>query len=472
MRAALPAAAGLGVALQIALIATGLARPLLLAVSVVAVLVAVGAVWVLARRAVHAAGRERVAWTVVAVGTLLWMVGTALSLRTAIVRDIRPPPQPEALIGGTGAMLAMLCPIVGPSTSLPWRERLRMATEGGMAAAALFVPVWAFLLAPAYRHVGGVFTTVIAVAVCVQIITTAMSLVLLSRHQAHGPTAFTMLAAAFGVFGVTTVVYGAFVLTGRSNQMASVSALMTVGTFLLLAMGRYPMPADVPPWGGAATGRRAVLPYLPVLAAFPVAATQWFTGGFDGMLFATMSALFALILLRQFLVLGEVEKARAELQYQATHDHLTGLANRKLLYERAARWGRDRTPVALLLLDLDGFKQINDRFGHAVGDEVLVEVAGVLRAVIPERHTAARLGGDEFAVVLDPAPEVAEVAELGERIVAGIKACGRVGVSVGLAHEPTGRATLGMMLSNADAALYKAKAAGKGRVVLAPVALT
>jgi diguanylate cyclase len=378
-------------------------------------------------------------------------------------------------------MLALLCPAIGPSGALGWRERLRMAADAAMAAVALFIPAWTHLLAPAYRDVGGAFTTVIAIAVCVQISTTALSLVLLSRHQAHGTTAFTMLAAAFGVFGVTTVLYCAFALHGQSFQIASVSGLMTVGTFLLHAMSRYPMPADVPPWGGAPAGPRAALPYLPVLCAFPVVLAAWFTGAFDGVLLAALSVLSGLVLLRQFLalhsntrLLAEVELARAALQHQATHDHLTGLTNRTYLYGRAAHWISGNTPIALLLIDLDGFKQINDRFGHAAGDEVLVEVAEVLTGVVPEGHTAARLGGDEFAVVLDPAPALAEAAALGDRLVAGIKATGRVGASIGLAYEPAGRATLGSMLSDADAALYRAKAAGKGRTVLSaqpPVAL-
>ncbi|HWS38429.1 MAG TPA: GGDEF domain-containing protein [Actinoplanes sp.] len=473
MRAGLPAVAGFGVVSQVVLTVSGFWWPLLVAASVVAVVVAGAAVVVLARRVVGAAGRERLAWGLVAAGSVLWLVGTVLSLATAVRGEQSPPPQPEAIVGGLGAMLAMLCPILGPDAALPWRERLRMAADGAMAATAMFVPAWAYLLAPAYRDVGGLFTTIIAIAVCVQICTTAVSLVLLSRHRAGGTTAFTMLAAAFGVFGVTTVVYCSLVLRGVSEQMASVSALMTVGTCLLLRMGRYPMPTDVPPWGGAATGLRAGLPYLPVVCAFPVAVTCWFAGAFDGVLFAAMSVLFLLVLLRQFLalygnslLLAEVDRARADLQYQATHDHLTGLTNRKYLYERAAGWGRTGAPVALLLIDLDGFKQINDRFGHAVGDEVLVEVAGVLTTVVPPEHTASRLGGDEFAVVLEPAPSLAAATAAGERIVALVSAAGRVGASVGLAYEPAGRATLGSMLSDADAALYRAKATGKGRVVL------
>ncbi|GAA1593666.1 hypothetical protein GCM10009828_018410 [Actinoplanes couchii] len=464
------AVAGFGVASQVVLVSAGFPRPLLVIAGVVAVAVAAGAVWVLARRAAGATGRERLAWTLVAVGTLLWLVGTVLSLVTAIRGDQSPPPRPEAIIGGLGATLAMFCPIVGPGPALRRRERLRMVAEGAMAATAMFVPAWTYLLAPGYRDVGGLFTTLIAVAVCVQICTTAVSLVLLSRRRADGPTAFTMLAAAFGVFGITTVVYCGFVLRGASNQMASVSALMTVGTYLLLRMGRCPMPTDVPPWSGAATGIRAGLPYLPVLGAFPVAVTSWFTGAFDGVLFTAMAVLFLLVLLRQFLalygnslLLAEVGAARAELQYQATHDHLTGLTNRKYLYERATGWGRAGAPIALLLLDLDGFKQINDRFGHAVGDEVLVEVAAVLTAVVPAGHTASRLGGDEFAVVLEPAPPLAEAAAVGERIVALISAAGRVGASVGLAYEPAGRATLGSMLSDADAALYRGHRQGPRR---------
>ncbi|GAB7044520.1 MULTISPECIES: GGDEF domain-containing protein [Catenuloplanes] len=474
MRARLLSAAGLGVGLQAALIVTRFAQPLLITVNALAVVVATAALWLLGRRAVRARGRERVAWGTVAVAMLLWLPATVLNLRVALAGMAGEPHLPQLLLGTGGAGLVLLCLLVGPSASLPWRDRLRLTLDGAMAAAALFVPAWAYLLRPAYESAGRSLTTLIAVVVCTQLAALAFALVLLSRHR--GTNAFTMLAAASAVSAAASVTYCALIVHDRATELAAVGALSTLAAFMLIAMTWYPMP-ETAPWSGAPSGLSATLPYLPVLSAVAVTVLLRRSGGFDDTIFGAMCVVFGLVLLRQAValhsitvLLAEVEQKRAELQHRATHDDLTGLRNRSYLYERAAGWGR--APVSLLLLDLDGFKEINDRYGHATGDEVMVEVAGVLTALVPPHHTVARLGGDEFAVILEPSPPPVEAAKFGERLIAAITAKGRVGASLGLAYEPTGRTTLGMLLSDADAALYKAKAAGKGRVAVNMRAIT
>ncbi|GAB7045580.1 GGDEF domain-containing protein [Catenuloplanes indicus] len=470
MRARLLIVAGLGLGLQAALIVTGFAPPLLITVNALAIVAATAALWMLGRRAVRARGRERVAWGVLTAAMLLWLPATGLNLRVALTGMTERPHLlgPQLLLGTGGAGLVLLCLLVGPGTSLTWRDRLRLTLDGAMAAAALFVPAWAYLIRPASENIGRPVTTLIAVVVCTQLAALAFALVLLSRHR--GTNAFTLLAAASAVSGAASVTYCALIVHDRATELAAVAALSTLATFMLIAMTWYPMP-ETAPCNGAATGLAATLPYLPVLCAFTITVTLRRYGGFDDVIFATMCVVFGLVLLRQAValhsitvLLAEVEQQRTELQYQATHDHLTGLTNRSYLYQRAAGWGG--SPISLLLLDLDGFKEINDRFGHATGDEVIIEVATVLTALVPPHHTVARLGGDEFAVILEPSPPPVEAATFGERLIAAISAKGRVGASLGLAYEPTGRTTLGMLLSDADAALDKAKAAGKGRVAV------
>ncbi len=164
-----------------------------------------------------------------------------------------------------------------------------------------------------------------------------------------------------------------------------------------------------------------------------------------------------------------------ELSHQAFHDSLTGLANRALFrdrvdhaVERTARTGED---VAVLYVDLDGFKIINDSLGHDTGDAMLVQVAGRLEAAIRGGDTVARLGGDEFGVLVEPGPgarhrgeRVAEriLAALGEPIVIGGSPL-TVGASIGIA---VGHGGGDVLLRNADVAMYQAKAAGKRRWVL------
>jgi diguanylate cyclase (GGDEF)-like protein len=158
----------------------------------------------------------------------------------------------------------------------------------------------------------------------------------------------------------------------------------------------------------------------------------------------------------------EQGRAQDRLTYLADHDSLTGLVNRRVLNERLARDFRPRDDLALLYLDLDGFKAVNDEHGHAAGDAVLVEVARRIRAEVRDGDLAARLGGDEFAVLcqdLDPA-DAGELAERLRRAVSepilGAGATLHVGVSIGMAGA-AGCAHGDELLSRADAAMFKIK---------------
>jgi diguanylate cyclase (GGDEF)-like protein/PAS domain S-box-containing protein len=160
------------------------------------------------------------------------------------------------------------------------------------------------------------------------------------------------------------------------------------------------------------------------------------------------------------------------LHHEALHDSLTSLANRRLFAERvrhaAERTSRTGEELAVLFIDLDGFKQINDSAGHSAGDQVLMDVSERLHACLRPADTAARLGGDEFAVLLeDTAPEHA--AETAQRIVdnlAGVRVVGgrklRMGASVGVVSA-TGVVDIDALLRDADVAMYQAKASGRGR---------
>jgi diguanylate cyclase (GGDEF)-like protein len=169
----------------------------------------------------------------------------------------------------------------------------------------------------------------------------------------------------------------------------------------------------------------------------------------------------------------------AELQHQAFYDTLTGLPNRALFLDRLghalARSRRVDEGLAVLFLDLDDFKLVNDSLGHAAGDELLRGVAQRLTASLRPGDTAARFGGDEFTVLLEQVADATEAAAIAERLRAALavplSVAGRslvAGVSVGLAGSFVGEdaATASALLQAADLALYQAKAAGKGQLVV------
>lgn len=165
--------------------------------------------------------------------------------------------------------------------------------------------------------------------------------------------------------------------------------------------------------------------------------------------------------------------ARQQAMEQALTDPLTGLQNRRACDDALARLCRDRAGFGLLHLDLDHFKQVNDRHGHAAGDSVLQRTAAVLRSRTRASDCLARVGGDEFIAILPGLGDAARLERLGQAIVAGLAQPGRpddgpagVSASIGFAIVPAGAVTdPAQVLSEADRVLYAAKAAGRGRVL-------
>jgi diguanylate cyclase (GGDEF)-like protein len=200
-------------------------------------------------------------------------------------------------------------------------------------------------------------------------------------------------------------------------------------------------------------------------------------GGQDLTLLQTLAEQAGVALARGQLV-DDLHRAAAEREYQALHDPLTGLPNRTLFTDRvrqaAAALGGDRR-LAVLLIDLDRFKEINDTLGHASGDLVLREVGVRLRAGLPDGHTVARLGGDEFAVLVPALPDWDAAVDVGRLVRATL---GRplpieqleleVTGSVGIALGPDHGSDPDVLLQRADVAMYQAKGRHTGIEVYAP----
>jgi len=177
------------------------------------------------------------------------------------------------------------------------------------------------------------------------------------------------------------------------------------------------------------------------------------------------------------------EELQTRLAHQAAHDQLTSLPNRaqalRLITGALHRAQRAGTAVAVLFVDLDHFKQINDTHGHASGDAVLQAVSGRMEALVRSGDVVCRLGGDEFVILVEPADDDPRgMLELAHRIIASIaepvEAAGRllqVGASIGIAVSRDGRTDPDHLLAEADAAAYRAKAAGRGTAELFDEAL-
>ncbi|HEV8490341.1 MAG TPA: EAL domain-containing protein [Candidatus Limnocylindrales bacterium] len=166
-----------------------------------------------------------------------------------------------------------------------------------------------------------------------------------------------------------------------------------------------------------------------------------------------------------------------QLRHQAFHDSLTGLPNRALFLDRLVhaltRTRRGRAPLAVVFLDLDDFKAVNDSLGHAAGDELLIAVAGRIRATVRDADTAARMGGDEFAILLEDASDVLAARATAARILDAIRTPFRlldrdvaVHASAGIAMYASPEQSADELLRNADISMYSAKTQGKDRLVV------
>ncbi len=179
-------------------------------------------------------------------------------------------------------------------------------------------------------------------------------------------------------------------------------------------------------------------------------------------------------------IIGQFEEllmVRRELDFAASHDSLTGLMNRRGLDRVLREAGESGEALGLLLLDLDGFKLINDRHGHQAGDDLLKQVAMRLKGVVRPGDSVARLGGDEFALVVRSVEDAVALSEIADRAVSVVMApfmlMGQlvtVGASVGVsvkAERDNTPWTAEILTRAADQALYGAKRAGKGRSMVA-----
>ncbi|GAB7037614.1 MULTISPECIES: putative bifunctional diguanylate cyclase/phosphodiesterase [Catenuloplanes] len=296
-------------------------------------------------------------------------------------------------------------------------------------------------------------------------------------------TAMHLLGAAFVGGLATGVLHPA--LAGRADLNPVQLALPVMYLLVVLAADRQRRAAGLP---GPERVRResfSTVPYIAVGATGVLLVAVSWGDPVAGVIAVVAMVLTGIVIARQLLALAEngrllarvdaslqeLRRVQDELTTQATHDVLTGLANRALFERRSREAMGDLTGDRVLhvaLIDLDDFKGVNDRLGHAVGDALLAVVAERLQRCVRSGDTVARLGGDEFAMILEhatPGTATTVMNRVAEVLGEPISAHGHdllVRASVGLAQAGVGD-TPDELLRRADVAMYAAKAAGKGR---------
>lgn len=166
------------------------------------------------------------------------------------------------------------------------------------------------------------------------------------------------------------------------------------------------------------------------------------------------------------------KQVEEHIQYMASHDDLTGLPNRALFRDRLEMAQslslRQQTKLAVLFIDLDGFKAVNDNFGHKIGDMLLKTVAKILERSVRQSDSVARIGGDEFIILLNGLNEEADAAILAHKILTAFQPpilldghTAKVGASIGISIFPDHSRDTEKLITYADAAMYKIKKSGK-----------
>lgn len=429
--------------------------------------------------------QERRAWRTLLLSFTLFLTATVVGLAGTVHLPLRDVPvmglaREVALISGFGAMVtALFCFPTAPRQSLP---RARFALDGAMIFFASSMFLWHSLVAPQLiRGVMSVRTAVLVVTVVglLAMFVGAMGLLLL---QERSPGTREVLVRL--VLGVGFVLAGILVSVALGIRPDGGWALWRLAlnwsalTLLVSAAVRQRRHVLLREEHEVETTPVSfvTLPYLAALFVFGFLI--WVGLGeapmeLKGVLIGA-ALVGACVLLRQWLLLKENERLREALEHQATRDPLTGVRNRRSWEAEAdrqvAQARRHGRALAVLVLDLDGFKFINDAHGHDVGDEVLRDVARCLESSLRAADLAARTGGDEFVVLL-PETELSDARLLAETLCLKLgrlrpEAGGdtlRLTASIGAAAMPPA-GSLRELVTQADAAMYEAKRQGRNRV--------
>jgi diguanylate cyclase (GGDEF)-like protein len=407
-------------------------------------------------------------------------------------------------------VILALCALAAGLTVLTWRSSGRRgwdALDAFITALGAFLVAWGLYIDPTLVRSPSGFATLVAIAVpAASLFVFAMAANLAFGDGLSTWSGRMLLAATAAALSTSALVYfeptrtlaipiGAPVVATSMAHIILLGAAGIAADFVNVVGSPRPSVPALPRW------RIVLFAVLALLAPLDIVIDFKRAGASGARLIAVLvPSIFATLILLLLVIrlaliarvaatrtgelsrqsaslaqaIAEQDELQRQLAYRALHDPLTGVANRYILTDRMDRLSENptRRGQALMMLDLDGFKDINDTYGHPVGDQVLAEVAKRLVNVIPDRAVLVRLGGDEFGVLLEDTPvhESRRVAESTvESLRSPLSVAGRelfLSASMGLvvteagAHPPP--ASEG--LRDVDQALYAAKAAGRNRV--------
>ncbi|MGK5684489.1 diguanylate cyclase domain-containing protein [Actinoplanes sp. URMC 104] len=420
-------------------------------------------------------GPARSGYAFVAAALSVWLAGDVLhDVAGRVVGQLPDVTPSDALwIAGYPLLAVGLVRL----TRLRAPGRLREGLLDGLAMATVVAWLfWQYLILPAVVHEHLSLTVLFAAFYPFGdvLLFAATAVLVLAPGSKRGPTRYLVAALGLTLAGDVGISTLPELLPGLAGQTDRLDGVLLLANGLLVAAMAHPEADQIADATGAQQRlhpARVVFLGIALLVLPVMAALHSFDSVLSRVsLVCSVVLLTALILVRFVLVLREQDRIRAALAHQVEHDPLTGLANRSALLSRldaALAHRRDGYGPVVLYLDLNGFKQVNDRHGHAAGDAVLVEFARRLTGCLRPGDLAARLGGDEFVVLATDVADEADARALADRmrdlaaapVVRGDEQY-RIGVSVGLAAAgATAEARTDDLLVAADHAMYAEKPA-------------
>jgi diguanylate cyclase len=421
---------------------------------------------VLAARSAHGSGRR--AWTMMAVALATWTVGDLIWSYFAITLGRNPFPSPADGCYVAFTLLAGLAMALFPTWPLRGSQ-LRIVLDGVTVMLCLFLLMWAVALHGMYDSYVVADRDIPVVQLLFPIgdlvvLTTALLSVV--RAESRHRWELWLLTAAIGFMTLTHLGYARLVANGRfqTGGLLDLGWAVSLIVFAAAAQLSRRSPAQPRPAASPSSNSSLWLPYLPLLLAGTVGPALIMSG--------LESVIVPLIMIavcfRQSVAAWENRQLLSAAADQALRDPLTGLANRTLFYDRLThvmmlRQREDRS-VAVVSIDLDDFKLVNDSLGHPAADTILVSVGERIIACVRAGDTVARLGGDEFALLLEGRADhsylvAGRVVEAFDQpfVIDGEKMLLRPSVGIAVASSDEPDLAPEALMKRADMAMYAAK---------------
>jgi len=436
--------------------------------------------WITYRASRRQHGPMRAVWAWLSAGIAAWGAGQAAYTVLYITTNTNPFPS-VADVGYLALIPAFAIGILHlPRPRLAPLQRASFAIDLVIVILAVGDVLWDVTVRDtisAYEGQPFALSVALAYPLTDLLLCALLFTLLLWRPRHLSPSQLTLLMGGLLLFLVADVVYayqsgnGTYRLATPLDALWAWGALLFAGAAHLASRSRPRDALDATGWVERPEGN-VLVPNAAIIVAyamfFLVHAASSEHRGLD----PAMGIVTVLVLVRQVLGLLDNRALHARLAFQAEHDHLTGLLNRVHLHERLTRAIRRAQAsgqiVAVLFIDLDRMKLINDSFGHGVGDQVLREMARRMTATVGADGTVARAGGDEFVVILGDLRDATEAVAVAERLLRAaalpVSASGQhvfITASIGIAICPADTVDAELAVQYADVAMYHAKRHGK-----------